>query len=194
VDRWHLWNNLGEAVEKIVGAHRGCVRATYTDLPGNRGEGPTPPEPPDGYLDVNGRERALVARNTQRYADVQELVAQGCSLKGISRALNLDYYAVRRCARAAGLDELLVTAVTLTTVLDAYKPYLYERYSAGCHNASLLFREIHARGYRGSPDTVGRYIRLLRKGTTGPATAQARPQAPYDHRLDHDPPRTPQAR
>lgn len=168
VDRWHVWNNLTEAVEKVVGAHHGCVKTAYADLPGNRDESGTPPEPPDGHLDVNGRERALVARTTARYEAVQELVAKGRSLKGISRELNLDYYAVRRYARASSLAELLVTATHRTTVLDAYKPYLYQRYAAGCHNACLLFREIRAQGYTGSASPVDRYIRLLRKGTVPP--------------------------
>lgn len=168
VDRWHLWNNLTEAVEKVVGAHHGCVKSAFADLPGNRGELATPPEPPDGHLDVNGRERALVARMTTRYAEVQELVAGGRSLKGISRDLNLDYYTVRRYARAAGLEELLVAATHRTTMLDAYKPYLHDRYSSGCHNACLLFREIQALGYQGSSSPVDRYIRLLRKGSVAP--------------------------
>jgi transposase len=168
VDRWHVWNNLTEVIEKVVGAHHGCVKQAYADLPGNCGESATPPEPPDGFLDVNGRERALVARTTRRYEEVQELVAKGRSLKGISRDLNLDYYAVRRYARAAGLEELLVTATHRTTTLDAYKPYLYDRYSNGCHNACLLFREIKAQGYLGSASPVDRYIRLLRKGSIAP--------------------------
>ncbi|WP_165959676.1 ISL3 family transposase [Nonomuraea longispora] len=105
VDRWHVWNNLTEAVEKTVGMHHGCVKQSYAELPGNCGELAAPPEPPDGLLDVHGRERALVTRTTRRYAEVQELVAKGCSLKGISRDLNLDHYAVRRYARAAGLEE-----------------------------------------------------------------------------------------
>ncbi|MDP4511226.1 transposase [Nonomuraea turcica] len=131
VDRWHVWNNLNEAVEKTVGAHHGWVKQAYAELPGNGGELAAPPEPPDGYLDVNGRERALVTRTTRRYAEVQELVAQGRSLKGISRDLNLDYYAVRRYARAASLEELLIAATHRTTLLDAYKSYLYERVQPG---------------------------------------------------------------
>lgn len=168
VDRWHVRNNLTEAIEKVVGSHHGCVKQAYADLPGNHGEFAIPPDPPDGHLDVHGRERALVVRTTRRYAEVQELVAKGRSLKGISRELNLNYYAVRRYARASGLEELLVSATHRTTVLDAFKPYLYERFSKGCHNASLLFRQIQAQGYTGSASPVDRYIRLLRKGSIAP--------------------------
>ncbi|WP_319718012.1 ISL3 family transposase [Nonomuraea angiospora] len=176
VDRWHVWNNLTEAVEKTVGAHHGCVKQAYAELPGNGGEVAAPPEPPDGYLDVNGRERALVTRTTSRYAEVQELLAQGRSLKGISRDLNLDYYAVRRYARAASLEELLVAATHRTTLLDTYKPYLYEQFSQGCHNASLLFREVQAQGYQGSASPVDRYIRLLRKGSIAPPPPRPTPK------------------
>ncbi|GAA4986317.1 hypothetical protein HD597_000153 [Nonomuraea thailandensis] len=175
VDRWHVWNNLTEAVEKMVGAHHGCVKQADAELPGNRGELAVPPEPSDGYLDVNGRERASVARTTRRYTEVQELVARGRSLKSISRDLNLDYYVVRRYARAAGLEELLVVATHRTTLLDAHKPYLYERFSQGCHKASLLFREIRAQGYQGSASPVDRYIRLLRKGSIAPPPAKPTP-------------------
>jgi len=176
VDRWHLAHNLAEAVEKTIGAHHGCVQAGYADLPGNRGEQPVAPGAPDGLLTVHGRDRALVARTTARYAQVQELVARGRSLKGISRELNLNYYTVRRYARASGLEELLASAVNRTTKLDAYKPYLYQRYAAGCHNASQLFRDIRAQGYRGGPSPVDRYIRLLRHGTIAPPAPRPVPK------------------
>src|SRR5437667_220594 len=81
---------------------------------------------------------------------VRDLLAAGRSLRGISRALDLDYYAVRRYARAASLDELLVAVTHRRTLLDDFKAFLYQQYNAGQRNASLLFRQIQAQGYRGS--------------------------------------------
>jgi transposase len=175
-DRWHVWHNLAEAVEKTVSAHHGCIKTAYADLPA--GQPQQQQETPtrdaqaeafaEGRLDVRGRERKLVARAIERYTAVQDLVAQGRSLKGISRDLNLDYYAVRRYARASGVEELMATAAGRASKLDPYKPYLAQRVTDGCRNAMQLFREIHAQGYSGSSSTVGLYVRLLKTGAVPP--------------------------
>ncbi|MCA2230502.1 ISL3 family transposase [Nonomuraea sp. NEAU-L178] len=169
-DRWHVWHNLAEAVEKTVGAHHACIKTAYVDQPDEHPHD-SPAQPtalPDGHLDVRGRNRKLVTRTIGRYSAVQDLVSQGRSLKGISRDLNLDYYSVRRYARAATLDELLATVTNRASKLDAHKPYLAQRVAEGCRNALQLFRELQARGYRGSSSTVGLYVRLLKQGSVPP--------------------------
>jgi transposase len=175
-DRWHVWHNLAEAVEKTISAHHGCIKTAYADLPADQPQqqqeasvrGAQAEAFAEGRLDVRGRERKLVARAIERYTAVQELVAQGRSLKGISRDLNLDYYAVRRYARACGVEELLATAAGRASKLDPYKPYLAQRVTDGCRNAMQLFREIRAQGYSGSSSTVGLYVRLLKTSAVPP--------------------------
>ncbi|MGW4914258.1 transposase [Streptomyces sp. NPDC004270] len=123
-DAWHLWRNLAEAVEKTVGAHHHCVREAFTAPPVQAmsttaplaaaeptGTAETVFVPPDGTLDVLGCPRRLVARTTERYQAVQQLLSHGLSLIQISRELRLDHSTVRRFARAGSLEELLVKAV-----------------------------------------------------------------------------------
>jgi hypothetical protein len=53
--------------------------------------------------------------------------------------------------------------VRAAQVLDAYRPYLLQRWSAGCRNAQQLWREIRAQGYEYSARTVNRYLTELRR-------------------------------
>lgn len=71
-------------------------------------------------LDVRGRPRRIVATIRERHREVHELLTQGRSLCGISRDLDLDYYAVRRYANTANVDELLVKLTQRRTLLDDY--------------------------------------------------------------------------
>jgi transposase len=166
-DRWHLWHNLCEAVTKTVATHHACIKAALAAAEPAPAQTP-PPLQPDGYCDVRGRPRRLVARTTDRYHAVQQLVAAGRSLRGISRELNLDYYAVRRYARATSLDELLAPAIHRSSLLDTFKPYLYEQFTQGQRNACELFRQIRQQGYVGSSATVGHYVRLLKAAAVAP--------------------------
>jgi transposase len=108
-DRWHIWHNVGEAVDKTVTAHHACVRAAMTveaipagspvpaagSQPAGEAEPAIDPDPaataaPDGSLDVCGRERQLVVRTRERYAAVQQLLTEGASLTEIGRQLDLE--------------------------------------------------------------------------------------------------------
>lgn len=176
-DAWHLWNNLAKAVEKTVTSHYRCLRIAHqtTHQPGE----PQPPAEPDGMLDVRGRPRRIVATIRERHRAVQELLAQGRSLRGISRDLDLDYYSVRRYARTADVDELLVKVTQRRTLLDDYKPYIYQRFVQGCRNASQLHREVREQGFPGDRSVVNSYVRLLKQGTV---TAPPPPALPKPRR------------
>lgn len=174
-DGWHLWHNLGEAVEKTVGAHHPCIRAAVTAPPVVEEPAETdldveelsdeiaPFVPPDGICDVLGQPRRLVARTTERYEAVQRLLAEAKSLAAIRRELSLDHGTVRRFARAGSLDELLVKAVNRTSILDPYKSYLHQRWREGCHNVPALHREVREMGFTGDIQSVRRYFRPFKK-------------------------------
>jgi transposase len=169
-DRWHLWRNLGEAVETVVVAHR-------TDLPEPTPatEDPESADPPAAQIDARPRENGLVTRTRERHTTVHALSAQGVSRADIARQLGLDPHTVRRFANAATVDELLVNTYK-DTILDPYKPYLHQRWNDGCHDAHALFGEIQQQGFAGSEQTVRRYVRPFRATLTAPPAKPAPPK------------------
>ncbi len=184
-DAWHLWHNLGEAVEKTVGAHHSCIRAAFENTipagpPPSDDIWLTPPAPAAGMLDVCGRERRLVTRTRERYTAVRQLLDDGSTLEDICRTLQLDRSTVRRFARATSIDELLVKATNRSTILDEYKPYLHQRWNEGCHSSAQLYQEIVALGFSGSIQTVRRYLRPFKAATAAPP---ARRPAPRPRRI-----------
>ncbi|MCZ4590130.1 hypothetical protein O4328_42035 [Rhodococcus opacus] len=54
------------------------------------------------------------------------------SISAIGRKLSLNRRTVRRFVRATDVEELLANARFRTSLLDEFKPYLHERFNAGC--------------------------------------------------------------
>jgi transposase len=178
-DRFHLWKNLGEAVEATVVAHRACLPEPEPELSEVETAAPvsdTPLPVLDGMLDACGRERRLVVRTRERFTAVQELRVQGLSLGAISRQLGLDHGTVRRFARAGSVDELLVKATHRISTLDRFKPYVNQRWNEGCHDAVQLHTELQERGWTGSVQTLRRYVRAFRATTVKAPTTPAPPK------------------
>jgi hypothetical protein len=187
-DRWHLWHNLAEHVEKTVARHRSCwtqpAEPSPAAEPSPVAEPSTEPcaEPcaePEVVPDpqqlaeqaaIARREAsALVTRTRERYTAVQNLRAQGKGIKTIMRELGLAKETVRRFARATAVEDLLGTArAGRPSVLDEFKPYLHHRFNLGHTNGSTLFAEIRGQGYRGSLGTVLGYLRPFRASAAAP--------------------------
>ncbi|HEY0808101.1 MAG TPA: ISL3 family transposase [Pseudonocardiaceae bacterium] len=177
-DRWHLWHNLAEQVEKTIAAHHGCLR-----------EPEIPPEAPAagaGTARVTAAEAVhaarrnnsgLVARSTARFEQVQALKAQGKGIKTIMRELGLAKETVRKFYRAASVAEVTATSrAGRPSVLDEFKPYLHERFNAGVTNVSALMREIRKQGYRGSLSTLVVYLAPFRAVGAAPMAKPAVPK------------------
>lgn len=166
-DRWHLWHNLCEAVDKTVSAHRGELRA---DLHEHADQSPDVIVPDKVPLDRTvlpadpaAVEGALVVRTRERYA------------------------------RAEHVQDLLVKARSRQSLLDAFKPYLRERFNAAHTDAAALTLQITALGYRGSDKTV-RYLQPFRASLSAPAPIPVAPQRPAAHRLADPQPGHPERR
>jgi transposase len=190
-DRWHLWHNLAEAAEKMVTRHRGCLKdqpaggdTAGPDAPGIASL-PQPQAPEqaeaaqvvlDGSLDACGRERRLVTRTRERHAAIRERLDAGQSLAAICRALNLDRKTAQRFARAASVDELLVSAMNRESKLDPFKHYICQRWNEGITDAAALHAELRQRGWAGSVRTVRRYVAPFRQLAAAPDPGPAVPK------------------
>ena len=183
-DRFHLWQDLAEAVEKTVLA---CLAALSPpppapDTPETTAalDAPAPapgtPAEPDGFRDGHGHERRLVARHRERYAAAQARRADGCPIREIARRLDLNRDTAVKFANAASIDALLVKATSRPSILDPYKPYPGQRRNQGTTSAAALHEEIRARGWTGDVQAVRRYLRQFRTADGRDRKARAKTQ------------------
>lgn len=168
-DRWHIWRNLGDAVERAVARHRHHlhVLAEKVQVPQEL-PGPPKSRPPEGRND------RVAVRTRQRHAAVHALLDQGRTIMQIADELQLSRNTVRRFARAADPDLLLVHSGTgkRTKDLHAYDAYLRKRWDQGCTNAGRLHAELRERGYSGAVTTVRQYLRPWRTGQPAPSSSR----------------------
>jgi transposase len=161
-DRWHVWHNLGEAVEAVVVAHRASLAEPPTE--------PVQPPPPaprplkEQPQVLPSKEIRLVTRTRERYTQVQQLLIAGASRAEVSRRLGLDPQTVRRFADATSLEELLANT-RRDGLIDPFKAYLHQRWNGGCTDTATLYAEIREQGFRGSAQTLRRHLQPLRPVT-----------------------------
>ena len=167
-DRIHLWQNLGQAVEKDVSAARVGLAAVLAAETRSRQSGDAPAV-------VNHRESKVVTRTRRHHAAVHELLAQGLSKAAIGRELGLHPATVRKFAGAVTVDSLIAKNQQRSSILDGHHEYLHRRWNEGIRNATQLSREISQRGYTGTEQQVQRYLRRFR---TGPSQVTVPPPRP----------------
>jgi transposase len=179
VDRWHLISNLGDAVEDFL------IRA-HIRLEDGKAE-PLMQQVEDKPLSSfsatpssQRKSQARLLRKWKLYQRVQELHANGMSLRKIGEELGLARNTVRKYFRQAPEPPRPTPRPLRESRLDPYENYLLQRWSQGVRNAAQLFREIRERGYPGAETMVRAYIAHLRSTTadgTPPRSRKERAKA-----------------
>jgi transposase len=174
-DRWHLWHNLAEAVERAVSRHRQHLHAAVAEQADTPAPAPPPRQEPPPESKRSGR---IPDRTRARHSDVHRLLGEGLNYRQVAAALGLSRNTVRRFARAASPEELLVNDGTgrQPSILDEHAGYLAERWNAGCTNAAQLWQELRDRGYQGGPTHVRHYLARFRGTTAAPVPVPAPPK------------------
>jgi transposase len=173
VDRFHLVQNLRQALEAFLSHHRPALQAAAVCtamalipadglvpvIPTYRGRRQSPqPEPPPAERPPRH------ARWVTIYETLHRLSAQGTPIATMARHLGISrptVYAYLRRDTPPGPRRL--QRRPSARVLTPYIPYLIRRWRESGADSRQLWREIQALGYTHSARTVGRFITRLRR-------------------------------
>lgn len=191
-DRWHLLQNLKDALKGTVDRHHADVKdAAREAATQSKVETPatvqSPPSELAGAVAASSAKAteskssdATEARREQRverYEQVQALHRQGVSQREIARRLGMHRDTAARLLAADTLPQRAVRQYRRRS--DRFVEHLRRRWSEGCHNAALLFEELKQQGYHGSYYSVRRQVAQWRSAAdrhwTATGTQPVRP-------------------
>lgn len=182
-DRFHLVCNASDVLERVLVRHAGIVRAATaleapTEAPaetnatenGSEGYAEDESQPPAGsHASTASTRAARRARRLTRYQQVIALHQAGVSLSAIAQQVGFARSTVRKYVRADSFPEWPPRRTPLHAG-SVHTTYLRQRWAAGCHDATILWTELRARGFTGSVRMVQRAVAGWRSAprTRGP--------------------------
>ena len=148
IDRWHLLKNLREAIERLL---------SHTQVPEDASGEISPRQ--KRTSGERARSEGSRSRRLALYEQVVELSKQGGTIQGIARRLQISRQTVRKFVQAPSFPEFQRVPRTKSAI-DKYRPYLQERWQAGCRTTDQLWKELQERGFSGSWMMVYRWVQF----------------------------------
>src|SRR5215216_3256019 len=176
-DRWHLIQNMVEALERCLPRFRPVLKVAAG--PGDSILGPLPSS--DESTLVPWQQRAedasqqKHASKVERYEQMRTLRAAGFTILDIAQLVGATRRTVYRYLALGGPPERQRPHRWASRVLAPYEPYLIQRWAEGCRNRARLFREIRLLGYQHSARTVSLFLKRLNEQPSASAAASSRP-------------------
>jgi transposase len=167
IDRWHLLKNLREAIERLL---------SHTQVPEDASGEISPRQ--KRTSGERARSEGSRSRRLALYEQVVELSKQGGTIQGIARRLQISRQTVRKFVQAPSFPEFQRVPRTKSAI-DKYRPYLRERWQAGCRTTDQLWKELQERGFSGSWMMVYRWVQFQNDAVVESADQpQPQPQNP----------------
>ena len=177
IDRWHLIQNLVEALERCLLRFRPALKAAA-----GRGDsllGPLPSSSETELVPWQQRAEAVSQQKhavvVERYERMRELRAAGFTVLDIAQMVGATRRTVYRYLALGGPPKRQRPQRSVHRVLAPYEPYLIKRWAEGCRNRSRLFREIRLLGYQHSARTVSLFLKRLEQEPSASAAVPPRP-------------------
>ncbi len=185
-DRFHLLQNLRDALQRFLARHPQELRETATRIAVSAcPPDPTSPEkhPPMPITPCSSGEEehqeipqsiplqqptsdTPVSKGQPswaqlRFAEVKALQQQGWSQRAIARQLHLGRPTVHRYWAMQTLPNRGWISAFATSKTTPFWPYLLQRWNEGCHSGRQLFAELQQQGFTGSYCSLWRAMRRL---------------------------------
>jgi len=188
-DRWHLLKNLRDTLKRLLESKRDCLRAAAEEVADEPSESKQeeispadieahakPVERVSTSASTEQEKQARYARRQERYKAVLQLHQQGFSIRGIARRLKLSRPTVRKYIEAETCPMYPAGVKRMA--------YIQQRWKAGCHNASQIWRELGQLGFDGSRGLVALWVAKKRQslpqlsGLESPSEKKVAPWSP----------------
>jgi transposase len=195
-DRWHLVDNLADALEAVFRSKGACLKAAAAALTDQAKEADQSRSPPDEVHQGKRRHpqperwrdrqeaaaEAGVARRRANYEQARTLHAAGVTVAEIARTVGIARMTVYKYPREGPPQRKRHSLRGKQRVLEPYEPYRLKRWEEGCRMATRLWREIQAQGFAYSLTNAQRFVAQLRREGPPPAgrprTALTKPDGP----------------
>jgi transposase len=169
-DRFHVIKNLEEALEGLLARHLAAHRTRLAEessaTPLSTAQ---PVQPPKLSPKEAKRSQAKREERLARYQHVVALRKLGFSQTAIAERVGIGHATVSRWLERGAFPEQQPRPRKIG--LDSHLPFLRQRWEAGCHNIAQLYRELVARGYTQSYESVyEQLVRFLPEGRKNPHT------------------------
>jgi transposase len=167
-DRFHLLQNLRETLDQVFltqGPALDAVNALMGQQPIPLSDGALAVLVPPHDIPLPAQQRAAQrqARRQALHQQVWTLHRQGWTAPAIAQQVGLSLRTVQRDLQTTTFTGRRRRSDLGDSGLNPYKPYLLERWNAGCYTAMRLFRDLRQRGYAGGYGVVAAYARRLRQ-------------------------------
>jgi transposase len=213
-DKFHLLKNLRERIKELMDRRHSClpeVEEARSDAIPAHAQGmkgaqisdlaappieeamekhyrTIPPTPYQRPARDNCAQLQKQGRRAKRYAlyeDVRTLSKQGVGIRAIARRLKVSRQVVRRFLHAEEFPEMApCQREPKSSILDPYKPYIFQRWQQGCRNSVQLYDEIKARGYSGSTSLLRNFLASVRKKHAEAGSAEVLTFDAVTHAID----------
>jgi transposase len=171
-DRFHLFCNLTSALQRVLERLTRVLQAIQpppaaeiareTNARAVTGSVSNPAGHPGSEM-LNQHERKRQQHREKRKVLFEAVIAahqRGLTKRAIANELKITRTTVGRYLRAKEFPERAPRQ--RRSELDSYREYLEKRWAEGCHNASLLCRELRRQGYGGQRSRVKEYLQAWR--------------------------------